>query len=290
MINIYEAFKNYPSLSRQLNCKGLLFTNYECRQTESKARFFVECNYVVYVISGRRIFHNNQHSWELKEGSCVFVKKGTHVSEKPKGEGWCVMAFFIPDIFLKQLINDNRKSLPLANMFEAGVEHVLPLNVNDLSKSFFQSMLPYFTQSPPPPENLLELKFKELVLSLLSNKNNNRLLSWLNNLCNDQHPSLGEIMENNYTFNLTLDQYARLAHMSLSTFKREFKKTFKETPAKWITKNRLNLAAELLETTSLSVGEIGFECGFENQTHFSRVFKEKMHVSPLRFRMNYQMA
>ena len=290
MINIYEAFKNYPSLSRQLNCKGLLFTNYECRQTESKARFFVECNYVVYVISGRRIFHNNQDSWELKEGSCVFVKKGTHVSEKPKGEGWCVMAFFIPDTFLKQLVNDNRKSLPLANMFEAGVEHVLPLDVNDLSKSFFQSMLPYFTQSPPPPENLLELKFKELVLSLLSNKNNNRLLSWLNNLCNDKHPSLGEIMESNYTFNLTLDQYARLAHMSLSTFKREFKKTFKETPAKWITKNRLNLAAELLETTSLSVGEIGFECGFENQTHFSRVFKEKMHVSPLRFRMNYQMA
>ena len=65
------------------------------------------------------------------------------------------------------------------------------------------SMIPYFTQVPPPPENLLELKFKELVLSLLSNKNNNRLLSWLNNLCDDQHSSMEEIMQNNYTFNLT---------------------------------------------------------------------------------------
>jgi len=69
-------------------------------------------------------------------------------------------------------------------------------------------MLPYFSQSPPPPENLVELKFKELVLSLLSNKNNDQFLSYLNNLSNDQLPSIEEIMYNNYTFNLTLDEYA----------------------------------------------------------------------------------
>ena len=92
-------------------------------------------------------------------------------------------------------------------------------------------------------------------------------------------------MQNNYKYNLTLDQYANLALMSLSTFKREFKKTFNDAPTKWITKNRLRLAAQLLEDTSLSVGEIGFECGFENQTHFSRIFKQNMLISPLQFRM-----
>jgi len=287
---LYEGLQNFPGICRRLDCKGLLFTNYECRQPDSKEKFFIECNYIAYVLSGRRIFHKDQESWELKEGTCVFVKKGTHVAEKPEGEGWCVMAFFIPDTFLKQLINDNRKSLPMANLPDARLEHVLPLDVNDLSKSFFMSMLPYFKQVPPPPENLIELKFKELVLSLLSNINNSRLLSWLNNLCNEKYPTLDEIMQNNYTFNLTSEQYAKLAHMSLSTFKREFKKIFKESPAKWITKNRLKRAAELLENTSLSVSEVGFECGFENQTHFSRVFKEKMSLSPLQFRMSFQSA
>ena len=288
MINIYEVLKNYPNLSRQLNCKGVLFTQYECPQTNLKEQFYVECNYIAYVISGKRIFHKNNKTWDLTEGSCVFVKKGTYTAEKPEGEKWCVMVFFIPDSFLKQLIKDNWKSLPVGHVPEANVENVLPLEVNELSKSFFFSMLPYFTQIPPPPENLLELKFKELVLSLLSNENNRRWLSWLNNLSNDKRSSMEEIMQNNYTYNLTLGDYARLACQSLSTFKREFKKIFKESPGKWITKKRLSLAAELLEKTSLSVAEIGFECGFENQTHFSRLFREKKGVSPLQFRMDLQ--
>src|SRR4029079_6485111 len=281
MINLHEVLKNYPSLSRQLNCRGMLFTQYECPQTNRKEQFYVECSYIAYVISGRRIFHKNDKRWDLKEGTCVFVKRGTYTAEKPEGEKWCVTVFFIPDNFLRQVLIDNRASLPSINKSEPGVESVLSLEVNDLSKSFFLSMLPYFTQAPPPPENLLELKFKELVLSLLSNKDNHRLVSWISAVTNDRRLSLQDIMQNNYKYNLNLDQYANLALMSLSTFKREFKKTFNEAPSEWITKNRLRLATQLLENTSLSVGEIGFECGFENQTHFSRIFKEKMHVSPL---------
>jgi AraC family transcriptional regulator, exoenzyme S synthesis regulatory protein ExsA len=157
-----------------------------------------------------------------------------------------------------------------------------------LSKAFFFSMLPYFNQAPSPPENLLELKFKELVLSLLSNKKNKHFLSYLTILCNDANPSLAEVMENNFAFNLTLDEYAKLACKSVPTFKREFKKTFNDTPAKWVLRKKLTLATQLLENTSLAVGEICYECGFENQTHFSRVFKEKIGISPLQFRTNLQ--
>lgn len=175
------------------------------------------------------------------------------------------------------------------NLPEAGNDHVMPLEVNDLSKSFFYSMLPYFTQAPPPPENLLELKFKELVLSLLSQKQNRQFLSYLNNLHHDKHPTLEEVLQNNYTVNLTLEEYAKLACKSVPTFKREFKKLFHETPAKWLVKKRIGLATELLENTGLSIAEITQECGFENQSHFSRIFKEKTGMSPLKFRAHLQM-
>ncbi len=290
MINIYEALKNFPSFSRQLHCKGLLFTNYDCPQTEGKEGFYVECNYIAYVLSGRRIFYKGKKSWELKEGTCVFVKRGSHISEKPAGEGWCVMVFFIPDDFMKQLVNENRNSLPLNDLPRIEDDMVLSLDVNELSKSFFVSMLTYFAQSPPPSENLLELKFKELVLSLLTNKNNKHFLSHLNNLSSGQNPSLAEVMLNNYAFNLTLEEYAKLACKSVPTFKREFKKIFNDTPAKWVLMKRLNLAKELIENSVMSVAEIGFECGFENQTHFSRVFKEKIGMSPTQFRSQLQTS
>ena len=53
-------------------------------------------------------------------------------------------------------------------------------------------------------------------------------------------------------------------------------------------KKRLSMATELLQNTPLSIGEISFECGFENQTHFSRVFKEKMGIPPQQFRTKLQ--
>jgi AraC-like DNA-binding protein len=284
MVNLYEVLKNFPSLSRQLNCRDLLFTNYDCPQADGKERFFIECNHIAYVISGRRVFHKNKKSWELKEGVCVFVKKGTHVAERENGEGWCVMVFFMPDIFLKQLINENRNSLPLSRLPEAGAEHILPLDVNELSRSFFYSMLPYFSQETPPPENLLELKFKELVLSLLANKKNDRFLSYLNNLANEKNPSMEEVMHNNYACKLSLADYAKLTCKSVPTFKRDFRKIFKDSPAKWVMKKRVGLASDLLLNSTLPVGEICFECGFENPTHFSRVFREKTGYSPVQFR------
>jgi hypothetical protein len=94
MVNLYEILKNYPSLSKQLTCRDLLFTNYECPQAERKERFFIECNYIAYVISGKRIFHKNTQTWELKEGVCAFVKSGTHIAEKQESDEWCVMVFF----------------------------------------------------------------------------------------------------------------------------------------------------------------------------------------------------
>jgi AraC-like DNA-binding protein len=262
-----------------------MFTQYDCPQTERKAKFYVEQHVIAYVISGKRVLHKNKKKWILDKGTCVLIKKGTHISEIEDEPGWCVMTFFMPDHFLKTLITENRKNLPILNPQEPDVNHILPLHVNDICKSFFTSMMSYFEQEIPPPENLLELKFKELVLALVFEKENQRLLAYLRNLSDNKYPSLEEVVRNNYTFNLTLADYANLACMSVPTFKREFKRIFNESPARWVMKRRLDLATELLENTTLSIGEITFECGFENQTHFSRIFKERMGLSPLRFRM-----
>jgi AraC family transcriptional regulator, exoenzyme S synthesis regulatory protein ExsA len=289
MINLFQSLKSYPALFKQLTCNELLFTNYDCPQPKGKESFLIEQNLIIYVISGRRIFHKGQQSWELKEGVCVFVKKGTHFSERIFEDAWCVMAFFMPDHFLRHLMTENQGSLRLAGLSQAGIDHVLPLDVNPLSLSIFQSMLTYFTLDTAPPENLLELKFKELVLSLLMNAKNDLLLGYILNLSRHGRPSLAEVMQDNYSFNLTLAEYAKLACISVPTFKREFKKVFKDSPARWVLKKRLNQAADFLSNSILSIAEITMECGFENQTHFSRVFRKEFGQSPSQFRQRIQL-
>jgi AraC-like DNA-binding protein len=87
-------------------------------------------------------------------------------------------------------------------------------------------------------------------------------------------------MEANFCYSLPLDAFAKMCHRSLSSFKREFGQCYGTTPAKWLIGRRLECAAQMLRTTSMSITEIALECGFEEPSHFSRTFKAKFGRSP----------
>jgi transcriptional regulator GlxA family with amidase domain len=97
-------------------------------------------------------------------------------------------------------------------------------------------------------------------------------------------------MEANYTFNLTLSEFARICQRSLSAFKREFTETYHISPGKWILEKRLAHARYLLKTSLKNVNEIATESGFDSPTHFSRTFKEKYGLPPLQYRKTIKAA
>ncbi|MBQ4398783.1 MAG: helix-turn-helix transcriptional regulator [Bacteroidales bacterium] len=59
-----------------------------------------------------------------------------------------------------------------------------------------------------------------------------------------------------------------------------FQAIYGESPARWIREQRLRKAHEMLQSTSLSVTDIAYSLGFENPTHFSRIFKQSYGISP----------
>ena len=98
-------------------------------------------------------------------------------------------------------------------------------------------------------------------------------------------PSIREIMETNFFSNLSLEEFARLCARSLSAFKQEFKNIYQTTPGKWLQEKRLEYARYLLETTNITIEEICMESGFENRSHFIRVFKNRFGLPPGRMKM-----
>jgi transcriptional regulator GlxA family with amidase domain len=91
-------------------------------------------------------------------------------------------------------------------------------------------------------------------------------------------------MEANFPYNLELEDFAKLCNRSLSSFMRDFKSKYRTTPGKWLLEKRLDYARKLLATTNKTLTDVIYECGFENQTHFNRVFKEKYGIPPLQFK------
>jgi len=132
------------------------------------------------------------------------------------------------------------------------------------------------------------LKLKELLVNLLST--DPLLAAYFKSMTQTSKPSLRRIMENNYCFKLRLEDYAELCHCSLSTFKREFQQIFRESPGKWITRRRVEHAANILVNTNQSVTEVAFESGFEDLSHFSRVFKQVTGKSPSEYKKAISMV
>jgi len=59
------------------------------------------------------------------------------------------------------------------------------------------------------------------------------------------------------------------------------------TPIDHLYKRRLEVAADMLMHTGLSIAETAEQCGFANQFHFSRKFKESFDCSPFEWRSRH---
>ena len=221
------------------------------------------------------------HSVSHPEIVCLYEKGGT-LLESFLDEGFCLVLFFIPDEFLCETLKTKAK--PLGRP-DKKFSPVITLHTDDTLKGFFTSMFAYFRDHREPDQALIELKFRELILMLADNPRNVELLSYFCSLVQEpQSVSLQRIMEDNFCYNLRLEQFATLCNRSLSAFKRDFIKHFQNTPGKWLLEKRLQYAHDLLAIRAKQVSEAAFESGFENTSHFSRSFKQRYGYPPTQAR------
>jgi AraC-like DNA-binding protein len=86
---------------------------------------------------------------------------------------------------------------------------------------------------------------------------------------------------------VTNNHLARLVHMSVRAFERRFRDTFHVTPQTYIRKLRLRIASRSLVYGGLSLAEVAVACGFADQSHFTRVFRQHFGVTPRAYRDRY---
>jgi AraC family transcriptional regulator, exoenzyme S synthesis regulatory protein ExsA len=226
------------------------FLYYRCPQIERNINLYTHYNKIIFVLDGKKIIHHREKSWLLTSGQSIMLKKTAYKQERFFDTEWEVLCFYLPDHFLKQVFNEIRISLPLKELPPSPPEILLEIKVSESTRAFFYSIIPYFNQQPPPSKSLLELKFKELLFNILSNPANLGVLAYVNSMSDTNKPLLPEIMEANYTFNLSIAEFARISQRSHASFKRDFISCYKTTPGKWLVQKRLEYAKHLLESSS----------------------------------------
>lgn len=165
---------------------------------------------------------------------------------------------------------------------------VIILKEDNLYNSFFKSLEVYedftFTDTKPAVEH----KLIEALVVLL--KVQPELKDILFDFEEPHKIGLAGFMEENYKFNLPMSQFAYLTGRSLSSFKRDFRKIYQNTPAKWLQTKRLEAAYFLIKEKNRSPSEVYTELGFEDLSHFSYVFKKQFSINPSALTKNFPIT
>ena len=286
MINLYSAIKQ-NDVFRKLEVNELLFVEYTCMREETKLGIWSDNNYFAFISSGKKAWRTIYHTYEVNKGDILFIKKGANLTHQFFDDEFCAIFVFIPDDFIKGFLNKNSDLIDQKEKDISSQDAVIRLQSDELLENYYHSIESFLFLSEQPNKQLVQLKFEELLLSLFSNNAHKELTNYFISLCQNQLYHMSRVMEQNFAYNLKLEEFARLCHMSLSTFKKSFKEFFHTTPAVWLKERKLDRALHQLLTSELPISQISFESGFEDTSHFIRVFKQKHGFTPLQYRQKF---
>ncbi|MBN1837594.1 MAG: helix-turn-helix transcriptional regulator [Spirochaetales bacterium] len=93
-----------------------------------------------------------------------------------------------------------------------------------------------------------------------------------------------EYMKNNLDHPLSRDEVARACSMSYGYFSKVFHQRTGHTFTQLLNRFRFERACTILEETGLNISQIALECGFSDQSYFSKVFRRYAGISPKDYR------
>jgi AraC family transcriptional regulator len=89
-----------------------------------------------------------------------------------------------------------------------------------------------------------------------------------------------ELLRANLVGEIPLDRLAAECGLSVRHFARAFRQSMGVPPHRWLLKQRVQRAKELLGNPALPLAEVAVSCGFADQSHFTRVFAAMTGVGP----------
>lgn len=250
-------------------------------------------NYVemIYMCQGSTVHTINGERIELKTGELLILNQNAVQEIEPAGRDDIAVNFLILPEFFDQTLRmigaeENQLKDFIVGCLKSGE---VPL-----------CYLHYRIADVLPVQNLIE----NLVWTLLHHQSNKRSINQITmgllflQLMNytervqvgeqyfEQEMLLGvyRYIEEHYREG-SLSELAEELHYDFYTLSRMIRRLTGKNYTELVKNKRLTQAAYLLETTGLSVADIGERVGYENMSYFHRIFKERYGISPKKYRV-----
>jgi AraC family transcriptional regulator len=255
----------YGQINEKIKLGGVILTDTE--YTLDKVDWhYHDTPYFTFILQGRLIEGNKNEVYHCSTGDLLFHNwQDAHYNIKPKGftrgfhieldQDW----FSKFGLELKKLQGSFLITDPSIKLFLYQIFREAKISDNTTDLSVDNLLLNTFVQLEGDKE--IHYKMKP---------------HWVS--------EIKEILYEHYSECLSLTGLSNLLNLHPSHISRYFAKYFKCTLGEYIRKLRVERSLSLISDKKLSLTQIAFECGFSDQSHFIRCFREITGTSPSVFR------
>jgi AraC-like DNA-binding protein len=237
---------------------------------------FIPEHFFLYLVSGSMLAYDGNKEYTIKAGDYGIARRNhlAKYNKQPVNGQFEKVIIIFDQAFLKSFYGLHKYAAGKTTSADA----VIKLNKNRLVESFIQSLTPYFNEKGTIDNDFFDIKRTELLLILLKEKP--ELAGIFFDFGSPEKIDLEAFMNRHFRFNVTLQRFAWLTGRSLTSFKRDFEKTFHDTPSHWLVQKRLREAHFLMEKKGRKASDVYIEVGFEDLSHFSFAFKKLFGFAP----------
>ena len=240
----------------------------------------------VFVNKGEVSVRSQTDYMNLDHGNGVLAKClnyffETNKQQKQRASGIEVIAVILYPALVEELFEFDLSKSDFSFDF-----NIKKIQVDRLLENFKDSIDILLDNPELADESIIKTKLKEFVLLMAKSQEAPSQLDFLAAMFKPLDIEFKSTVLHNIYSNLSINEFARLCHLSNSTFKRKFQESFNASPKKYISLKKVEKAASLLKTGGLRVSDIAYDVGFDSLATFNRNFIATYGKSPSEYRMS----
>ena len=279
---IYNLPDDFNSVEEQ--DKPIIIRSYQAPTSSANNKSIIHQNMVDIIIAGRKTIIDAYNITALEAGEIMILAKGSSlISQAVPKQGLFhnLVIYFtnevLADFWIKYSTEDNRTSKKQ--------QPFVTYHQDAFINNYVKSVLLLLRSPSKFSGQLKQLKLEELLLYLLYT--HPEKLRSLSVIINDNEDMwFRKAAESHITTPISVDELAFLCNTSTSTFKRKFLKIYGTSPQRWLTQQKVQLAANLLRQPQERSGSVYEKVGYTNQSSFILAFKKEYGITP----KEYQLA
>ena len=240
----------------------------------------------VFVNKGEISVRSQTDYMDLTNNNAVLAKClnyffETNEKQRTSGDGVEVIAVILYPALVEELFEFDLSKSDFSFNY-----NIKKIEVDRLLANFKESINILLDNPDLADESIIKTKLKEFVLLMAKSQEAPSQLDFLSAIFKPLEIQFKTTILQNIYSNLSIDELARLCHLSPSSFKRKFQESFNTSPKKYISKKKVEKAASLLKTADSRVSDIAYDVGFDSLATFSRNFIAIYGKSPSAYRLS----